>query len=245
MKIRLPIAVLCAAGGLCAQTRFDNALNVSFPQGTLRVQTESTLSNSPRASHGVVALAEGDLSHRIVMDASGGVLFAYDLALLREPSGRYTVRAVPAQRKSPTISEVREFPSVGESETVKLEVLSDPATGEKLFDVIQPVALHADAQQPVRPEDEISLESPAIFRNGELVHEMRNNWMIDTVVKIVLPQVGAIYLTRGPVEGYNFQELGQVTGALLTFPIGDDRIEIRSRSNILKRAETGTIWVHR
>src|SRR5215475_8884133 len=100
MKMRLTMAALCAAAGLCAQTRFDNALNVLFPQGTLRVQTESTLSNSPRASRGVVARGEGDLSHRIVMDASGGTLFAYDLVLRREPSGRYLVRAVPAQRKS-------------------------------------------------------------------------------------------------------------------------------------------------
>ena len=213
-------------------------------QGVLTLQMPIPAIATPRASHGVVALAEGDLSHRIVLDASGDTLFAYDLVLLREAGGRYTVRAVPAQQKSPTIAATREFPGVAVGEVIRLEVLSDSATGEKLFDVIQPVVLSAAPPRRPRPEDEISLESPAIFHDGELVQELRNNWMIGTGVKIVLPRAGTIYLTRVPVEGYEFQEFGQVTGTLLTFTVGDDLIEVRSRSNILKRAETGAIWVY-
>jgi hypothetical protein len=93
--VRIVIAGLCLAAVAGAQNRFDNALNVTFPNGTLHVHTESTLANSARRPKGVVAIEEGGISHRMVMDREGKVLFAYDLSLLSDEAGLFTVRALP------------------------------------------------------------------------------------------------------------------------------------------------------
>src|SRR5215469_14053827 len=66
--VRIIITGLCLAAWAGAQNRFDNDLKVTFRHGALRVHTESTLINSARPPKGVVAIDEGDISHRMVMD---------------------------------------------------------------------------------------------------------------------------------------------------------------------------------
>jgi hypothetical protein len=126
-------------------------------------------------------------------------------------------------------------------ETVSLEVLSDPSTGERLLDVIRPVV---QARRQTRPDEEISLQEMRLSVNGELVTEFGNAWMIGSAVKIALPRIGTVFLMRTPPDTYRFQKLGDVNGGRLTFSVGEDRIEILSKSNILKRSETGAVWVY-
>jgi len=322
--VRIIITGLCLATWAGAQKRFDNDLNVTFRHGALRVHTESTLINSARPPKGVVAIDEGDISHRMVMDREGNVLFAYDLSLLPNEAGSFTVRALPndpehfvalyltlapgdrlavkvdgdsdldrpqtvradgnirlpglgeiraagyspdelaaeikrrlsglitnpqlsvtvlaARRDYPTIARVREFPQVALGETVSLEVLSDPSTGERLFDLIQPVA---QGRRQTRPDEEISLQEMRLSINGKLVTEFGNSWMIGSAVKIALPRIGIVFLMRTPPDTYGFQKVGDVNGGRLTFSVGEDRIELLSKSNILKTSETGAMWVYR
>ena len=173
--MRTVIAAVCLAAGVSAQTRFDNALNVTFRHGTLRVHTESTHANSILAPKGVVAIEEGDVSHRMVTDGHPKVLFAYDLSLLPTEAGSYTVRALPARRDYPTIAAAREFSQVRVGETVTLEVLSDASTGERLFDVIQPIVPALESRRRAMPDEEISLDQIQLSINGELVREFRNS----------------------------------------------------------------------
>lgn len=241
---RIVLLNLCVGAVLSAQHRFDNALNVIFPNGVLRVHTESTSTVSAYRLGGVVAKAEGDISHRIVLDRSSEGLFAYDLLLVPNGPGLYTVRAVPAMSEYPTIAAARDFPRVGVGDSVTLEVLSDPSTGEKLFDVIEAVKPAGETQRRPKPEQEISLQDIQLSINGDVVGRLTNTWGIGVAVKIAIPGIGDIFLTRTPVEPYSFQEVGSVSGRTLSFPVGRDQVEIVSTSNILKRSETGSVWVY-
>ena len=328
LKAMMP-AALCLAATAAAQTRFDNGLTVFFGKDrAAHIHTESTKDKSLVSTKGVVAIDEGEVSHRMVLGPNGTVLFAYDISLapvpndsraytirvkpadpdhfipqyvtfapedqlrisvwqLPELSGTHTVRpdgniVVPqigevhaagnspsglagelkkrlqgriaeprvivtvlaARRNYPTIAAMREFPVVRIGEAVNLDILYNPNTGEKIFDVIQPVDRPAEKRR-IAPEDEISLEQMRISINGTLVHEARNSWMIGGAVKLQLPRLGTLYLVVKPSTSYAFQPLGRVNGGTLTFPLGSDMVEIVSRSNVLKTAETGTVWVYR
>ena len=130
-------------------------------------------------------------------------------------------------------------------ETVVLEVLSDASTGERFFDVIQPIVPVLESRRRPTPDEEISLDQIQLSIDGELVTEFANSSMIGNAVKIALPRIGTVFLMRTPPDGYAFQNLGDVNGKLLTFPVGANRVEILSKSNILKKSETGSVWVYR
>jgi hypothetical protein len=326
---QLMMVTTCLAAAASAQTRFENGLTVTFSAGgSIRIHTESTLANSPLSSSGVVAIAEGDVSHRMVIDRQGKVMFAYDIGLSSVPNDRnaftlrvkpadpnhfiaqyvtfapgdqirvevhnapevggvHTVRSdgniaidgigdvkagglspakltaelrtrlkdrisdpyvavtvVAARRDYPTIAAERELLAVRIGQAVNLDILFNPTTGEKIFDVIQPIEPPSDTSRRIAPEDEISLEQIRISINGTLVKEFRNSWMIGGGVKIGLPGRATVYLAVKPSTSYPFQPVGRVDGGKLAFPLGNDMVEIVSRSNVLKRSETGIVWVY-
>lgn len=242
--------ILLTAAAASAQHSFDNGLMVRFRNGgAARVHTESTVPNSALATDRVVAVAEGMLSHRRVIGSSGKVLFAYDLSLTPTSPGVFTLRAQPANPElGRTLAASREFTGVRLNQAVRLEVFVDSSSGERLFDIIMPVepadAAPDAAPRRIPPEDEISLQAAQVFLGGSLLREFRNTWLIGPAIKLGLTGRGLIYLSRKPVSGYDFTAAGKVDGRKLTFAIGNDAVEVVSRSNILKTSETGTVWIY-
>ena len=68
--------------------------------------------------------------------------------------------------------------------------------------------------------------------------------MVGGAVRLSLPRYGTVYLVVKPSTSYPFQPVGRVDGGKLTFPLGNDFVEIVSRSNILKTSESGTVWIY-
>jgi hypothetical protein len=81
--------------------------------------------------------------------------------------------------------------------------------------------------------------------NGTVVCEPGNSWAIGTAAKISLPKLGTVYLVVNPSKQYPFEPVGRVDGTRLTFSIGNDMVEVVSRSNMFKTQESGTVWVYR
>src|SRR4030095_3933860 len=63
----------------------------------INIHTESTLSNSTISTKCVMSLTEGDVSHGMVLDPKGNVLFAYDIWMSKVPDhrGAFTIRVMP------------------------------------------------------------------------------------------------------------------------------------------------------
>jgi hypothetical protein len=244
----------CLAATASAQHRIDNELVVTLRgMGALRIHTESTAPHSRLAGHGVMAIDDEDVSHRIVMSPEGKLAFAYDLSMLggivivrpADPGhldSRHRTLVPGTWREYPTIASAREFKA---GEAIRLELLSDPSSGERLFDVIEPVATAEHATREVRPENEISLRNMQIRVNGVLAHESRNSWIINEEVRIDVPGRGSLLLVAAPRGAEPIEALGHVEGGKISFALGADQVEIVSRSNVLKTREFGTVWVYR
>ena len=81
---------------------------------------------------------------QVEKDPRGNVLFAYDVVARRavglkdtfvvqiRPAGTYT------SGMARTVSAVRDFPAVKLGEAVKVDILQNPTTGEKIYDVLRP-----------------------------------------------------------------------------------------------------------
>jgi hypothetical protein len=104
MNRRLIVVAAYLTATASAQTKFDNGMEVRFGSGAVHIHTESTLANSPLSTSGVVAIGEGDVSHRMVLGRQGKVVFAYDIWLSPVPNDRRacTVRVTPADRSPGT-----------------------------------------------------------------------------------------------------------------------------------------------
>ena len=170
-------------------------------------------------------------------------------AVLRErlkESVPVTVKA--ARRDVPTVAAIREFKGVKIGEGVSIDILFNPSTGERIFDVIQPLAPGPRGVQTAREapkmEDEFSLMKARIAINGKTVEEPGNNWMIGGALKISLPGHGTVYLALQPVTSHPFQAVGRAEKGKLSFPIGADFVEITSPENIMKKSAYRTIWVY-
>jgi len=72
MKTRLILIAVWTAVAFSSQKRFDNALTVTFRNGTaVEIHTESSAANSFLSTRGTVAIDEGEVSHRMVLDKNG------------------------------------------------------------------------------------------------------------------------------------------------------------------------------
>ena len=308
--------LLIASVTAFAQTRLDNGLTVLFRDAAARVHTESTLAHSPLSTKGVVSLGDGDVTHRLVFDSSGKVMFAYDISVnpvpnnarafdvrvkpnnpdyfmpqyihfepgdvVRIGSQTYTVRpdgvmaiagaeirvegltpgqlrpqlrargvdsrvdvtVVSARREYATIAAAREFLAVRIGEAVSLDILFNPSSGERIYDVIEPVEMPTEPKPP-NPADELSFERPRVSVNGTVLQETSDTWMIGTGIQFVLAKYGRVYVSVKPLIDYPFEPVGRVEGMRLTFALGNDLVEVISRSNILKTQENGTVWIYR
>jgi hypothetical protein len=162
---------------------------------------------------------------------------------------RIDYKVISARRDVPTVAAVREFKSVRIGEAVSIDILINPSTGERIYDVIQPI-VQAPQQTAVREkpqtplEDEFSLMKIRVTINGKTVEEPNNSWLIGGAIKMSIPGHGAVYLAIKPITSYAFQPVGRAERGKLTFPIGSDFIEITGGDNIMKKSPYRTIWVY-
>jgi hypothetical protein len=157
------------------------------------------------------------------------------------------IKVTSAKRDVPTVASVREFKSVRIGEAVSIDILFNPSTGERIFDVIQPITLtpaQVALKETAQLEDEFSFMKVRIAINGKTVEEPGNSWMIGGAMKIALPGRGTVYLAIKPVTSHPFQPVGRAEKGKLTFPLGTDFVEITSAENVMKKSSYRTIWVY-
>jgi len=192
---------------------------------------------------------------RIIVDQIGevrvtGLTLDRVATLIKSRSGNSQVdlKLLSARRDVPTVSGVREFKGVRIGEAVSIDILMNRSTGERIYDVIQPLppgprSTTASRDAP-RVEDEFSLMKARVAINGKTIDGPGNNWMIGGALKIALPGHGTVYLAIQPVTSHAFQAVGRAERNRLTFPIGADFVEISATENIMKKSPYRTIWVY-
>jgi hypothetical protein len=146
MKNMFAVALL-ALSGLTGCAHFSTAQSTAVNSKT---QLVAHLQGGDLRASIVRPKVPGDPIHRIVQDLDGKLLFAYDLEVGRaSENGSYTLRLKPAQQK-PTFAAAREVTVKSPQESVRVELMENPATGEKITDVLQllPPEIPAAALSP-------------------------------------------------------------------------------------------------
>lgn len=263
-------AAALISGPLDAQ-RSDRA-RAWFPDGTgLEIHTETT-GNTGSNSAGEIGIA-WDRVNRVVIDKQNRILFAYNLEASRGTrSGTVTIRiepigaklesellhrqghglAQPSGQHVPTVAKIREFPSVSIGEALTLDILYNPSTGEKVYDVLRPIADPSPAPQrpvvtEVRAPEALSLQDIMVNINGEVIH-VPASWIIGAVARIDIPGHGVYVLAvEDPADvapSFDFQAVARADGKTLRWTMDGDKVEITSRTNVLTRAPDGNLWVY-
>ncbi len=152
----------------------------------------------------------------------------------------------------PTVAGVREFPAVKIGEAVALDILSNPSTGEKIFDVLRPVRITAPGTaMSVSPvpdrETVISLNHIALRVNGRKV-PTPSSFIVGSAVRIDVPHDGAYvvaaYDPRPASPDHRFSAIAHADAKTLSWVMGRDHVEITSTTNVLVPSGNGTLWVY-
>ena len=261
------LAVVLRAGS-------QHILHASFPDGAgLEIFTETT-GSSDISSQGSMGIGPGtgsqDLVNRVVTDQAGNILFAYNLEASHGTSpSTVMIRIEPISAASeagilkyeaskgrhfpgahlPTVAGVREFPAVKIGEAVTLDILYNPSTGEKIFDVLRPIVTPPSAMSVtvVPAAETISLKEIAIRVNGRPMRAPAS-WKIGPAVRIDIPRRGtyvlAAYDPQGASPDHVFAAVAHADGKMLSWVMGGDRVEITSSTNVLRQSGKGVLWVY-
>ena len=149
----------------------------------------------------------------------------------------------------PTVAAVREFPTVKFGEAVTIDILYNPSTGEKIYDVLRPIASSSPVMSvTTQPAPEtIALQQIAIRVNGHAMPAPAS-FIIGSVVRIDIPRLGTYVVTANdPHEtsaGHEFAAIAHADGKTLRWTMGHDRVEITSSMNVLTRSGKGVLWVY-
>jgi hypothetical protein len=253
----------------------QHVLHASFPDGTgLEIFTETT-GSSPIDPGGEMGIGPGvgsqDLVHRMVLDRADNILFAYNLEASKGASpDTVKVRIAPLSAATevdilkdagrpghphfsgshlPTVAGVREFPTVKMGEAVTLDILYNPSTGEKIYDVLRPITSSSpvmEVSSQATPET-IALKDIAIRVNGH-VKSAPASFIIGSVVRVDIPRLGTfVVAANDPHEasvGHDFAAIAHADGKTLSWTMGHDRVEITSSMNVLTRSGKGVLWVY-
>jgi len=229
-------AVVASASAQPNRTRTQP---VWFQDGTcLEVYTQST-GNTPLHSDGEVGRNAANVMLRLVQDGREQPLFGYDVeARAGSSAGTFFIRIKPhnSAGKVPTVASVREFPAVRNGEAVIVDILQNPATGEKIFDVLRP--------SDVPEGDAFSLHDPVITLNGQWV-KVAPGAANGAAIQIYLPGHGSYFLALEPSPGYPFRQVAEAYRDTLRFTWGGDRVEIACKSGVMTKSERRLVWLYK
>jgi hypothetical protein len=270
MKSRLLAVVLLATALHAARPYTPRAW---FADGTgLEIYTE-TGGAAEIDPQGIIGIGPGvgsqDLVNRVVVDRENNILFVYNLEASRgaspgtvmiriEPISAATeagmLRARPRSPKFsgahlPTVAEVREFPAVKIGEVVTLDILYNPSTGAKIFDVLRPITDpspgtpgHTLITAPPTRET-MSLKNIVVRLDGQAVSAPAS-WTISSAVRIDIPGHGAYVIAAYDPKNTAFAAVAHADGKTLSWAIDGHYVEITSSTNVLTQAVNSVLWVY-
>lgn len=270
------LACFLTLGLATAVAQFSDRAIALFPDGT-RIEIHSEATGSTRLNaQGSIGIGPGagkqDMVDRLVIDRDNNGLFGYNLEASRGSSPDTVMIRIdplnPAMEADmlkwqtanpraphfpgthiPTVAAVREFPNVKIGEVVTLDILVNPSTGEKIYDVLVPLLGPSGGPLSVtssRSREEISLRDITVKVNNRTVPASAS-WMVGPAMRIDIPDHGAyviaIHEPRVPPI-YAFTAAGGAEGKTARWKIDGDTVEITSATNVLTQASSGVLWVY-
>jgi hypothetical protein len=235
-----------------------------FVDGT-GVEIYSEATGSTQSTPGAIS-RQGDIGvtldkvTRMVTDKYNNPVFAYDVEAKRSAvPGAVTIRIFPfswslirgggnvPQRILPTVATAREFPSVGIGEAVTIDILFNPATGEKIYDVIRPITDPSPQKGRVVTSaprrEQLSLKEISLRVNGKPV-DAPASWMLGSVARIDVPGHGMFVISVSDPSNPLFHAAAWAERDALNWVLDGERVDITSKTSILAHSEGTVVWIY-
>src|ERR1700689_3392552 len=213
---RFPI-LLAAALLAFAQKDEPRKLRAYFLDGTGGEFGQEAPGATGLPWHGGGVSVSDEGIERVVSDKDGNILYAYFVEAWAGPqAGAVTIRIKPLNKETETslrshpgpswhttgpigtVAGVREFPGVRKGQAVRLEILYNPSTGEKIYDILRPStdvspmpSGHPGADAALAGE-ELSFREIALVVNGQKTAAPAG-WLTGAAARLYLPGHGAYF----------------------------------------------------
>lgn len=265
-KMLIAALLVFTYGFALSQQVTDIGSEVTFRNGIhLRVTTRQTAPNrSLIFDH--LTLSPPDTVHRLFTDNHNHFRFGYDInAVPTSEAGRFQIQLKPldtgfssalAQQpvKVRTFESLRKIGPLRVGDSVPVELFVDPASGDKITDVIQvlgvadsPESTNAANRSPAlasTPTASFQLTDLRVWVNGKEITAQRPLRSVSgQYPALYIPGHGSFFIALQPLENLPFVQAGTVTHSKLRFTVGPDLIECTSRTPILATQDGAPIWV--
>jgi hypothetical protein len=241
--------VVTAAAPAAAQVSVSDSNGIEV-QMTARMEP-----GSGRVPSGVLAANVGRY-HRVVLDRSQKRYFAYDLLVEpKDGSEAMQVRIEPFSLSATELADSQMVdpswtpipllkyplvPDVRAGDTVAIDLLENPATGQKVVDYLEfkRSSPAAAAELPLGDlslaEVELQLENFRISLNGTVLDASTRvgGGISGAALWFYLPERGRFVMSLLPNPKLGFRRAGEVSNRSLTFTEGRERYDIQSTSRI-------------
>jgi hypothetical protein len=261
MRCRSLLWIALFPGFLAAQ---EHPLSVTWHGMEIRFVTKVEPAGSgPVRFPGAVIPALG-VTHRVITDSANRREFGYDLLLESVVDGQTMQLTFRPLHLPPSVQiesgyrllSPREFPVVPVmhvGDTVALDLLVNPATGQKVVDYLSLYRAgpdgargHKTARDFPISDVELNLDQPRVWVNGKLVEDsaQSSGGIVAHVLALYLSEDGAFVISLWPEPGLEFQKAGVLQGNTLTFRIGSSEYRVESGSRIAPGPGLYNVYVH-
>jgi hypothetical protein len=232
-------------------------VSVPVPNGIEVQMTARMEPGSARVPSGVRAVNIGRF-HRVVLDGSQRRYFAYDLLVEpKDGSDALQVRIEPFSLSATELAEMRSVdpswtpipllkypfvPDVRAGDTVAIDLLENPATGQKVVDYLVFKRSNPPAAAEISPladlsliEVELRLQDFRISVNGTVLETSTRlgGSISGAALWFYLPERGRFVMSLVPNPKLGFRRAGEVSNRSLTFTEGSERYDIHSTGRIV------------
>ncbi len=238
MIVRVMLAGLLAMATAAAQTY---AQQFWFSDGAgMELHTENT-GQAGVVGGGMISwdqASQTDRVSRFVRDSQGKTIFAYELEAHRaEEPGTINILIRPFPG-GPTVSREREFKAVRYGQEVQFEILANPKTGERIYDVLRPI--EGASPNPGRLGIQ-AVSIPRLVLDGH-VTAVKGSWPESGLPRLYIPGHGTFYLSWQSKAKYKLA--GHFEKSRLVFTMDGENVEMLFPGSVPGTQETGPVWVY-
>lgn len=231
-------------------------IGVELPNGFVVVMDARIEPSDEFVPSGVIGKDDGRI-HRFVPDRGQQRYFAYDLVAVASGSDRLRVRIEPLSLAAPDFATfalieptwkavpLLTFPLIPEvraGDTVSIDLLRNPATGQRVVDTLtftRPAGLPSLPAVPARDfalaDVDLRMENARVRLNGSLVEASAHvgGSVSGGVLWFYLRDRGRFMVSLTAARRAGFDRLGEVVDRTLVFSVGRDRYSVESSSSIV------------
>jgi len=262
---------LCLICGLCFVFFSDIKAqegSVRFKSGiTVAIKTESAPVDSTNGTRGSVVFtsASENTMHRLITDGKNKLYFGYDVVVTpQSEKDKFIVSIKPLSINPGKFVNVNnlvaqalpKYPDeilVGDGDTITLEILENPQTRVKIFDLIKITNENQrgggffSERKPARDftvdDIELRMTNLEIFVNGERINKGGGGGVSGANIYFYFADKGRFIISPFPRKGFNLQKIGVVENNKISFTFNGDNYKFVSTSHVLGTGGKWNLWI--